>query len=66
MNDLFKACKNGDFDLVKSLLDKGSNPNEDDYTPLDVAIENKHSKIANLLIEKGSQNSIKNKIFISL
>ena len=65
MNDLFKACKNGDFDLVKSLLDKGADPNEDDYTPLDVAIENKHSKIANLLIEKGSDVNFNNPLYLA-
>ena len=55
---LISACKSGDFDEAKSLIEEGANVNfkfpYDKKTPLIFACENSHYDIVKLLIEKGA------------
>jgi len=55
---LFRACKEGNLDLVTRLINKGVNINaKDEYgnTPLILASWRKNTKLTSLLIEKGAR-----------
>lgn len=54
---MFSACKQGHFDIVEYLVQKGSDISKGDSngtTPLLVAIKNEHTEIAKFLINKGA------------
>lgn len=56
-SELISACKRGEEDKVRSLLDKGVPINfidEDEGTPLILAVLNSHVSIAQLLMEHGA------------
>jgi ankyrin repeat protein len=54
--ELIEACKQGDFQRVNNLIEKGVNINHriDNMTPLCAAIMKRHDEIALLLIVKGA------------
>lgn len=60
---LYAAAEHGDLTTVRRLLDGGSNPDERSvlgWTPLAIAIANKHAEVALLLIERGADPNIPN------
>lgn len=60
---LILACMNGDFKIVKYLLDKGANPNCINLlkkTPLHYAIANHDYNIADLLFKNGAKDDLEN------
>ncbi len=55
--DLILAAHKGDADVVKDLLKRGANPNEESFEfffPLGAAAEQGHVEVARLLIENGA------------
>ncbi len=56
MTPLIKAVENGSYESVKKLLEYGADVNyagpEEDHLPLDIAIQNKDSKMVELLLNK--------------
>ena len=60
---LILACMNGDFNIVKLLLDNGANPNCTNLnknTPLHYAISHQEYDIADLLIKNGANDDLEN------
>ena len=60
---LILACMNGDFNIVKLLLDNGANPNcanLNKNTPLHYAISHHEYDIADLLIKNGANDDLEN------
>ena len=60
---LILACMNGDFNIVKLLLDNGANPNCANLiknTPLHYAISHREYEIADLLIKNGANDDLEN------
>ena len=58
---LFEACRSGNYELVKKLIDDGADVNvKDNYrtTPLIYAAKNGHTEICKLLIDKGADVNI--------
>ena len=53
-------------DLLRMLLEAGANPNipggDDNYTPLHDAVEAGHVQIVELLIERGADKKLRDKI----
>ena len=57
------ACMNGDFKIIKYLLDNRANPNVVNITkntPLYYALMNHEYEIADLLIKNGANDNIQN------
>jgi hypothetical protein len=55
-NQLFSASKNGDWESVKVLLDRGADPNTaiDGYTVLMVASQEGHLEVVKVLLDRGA------------
>ena len=64
MKQLFEAIKNNNIDKVKLLLSQGNVANalnEDNSTPLMIAIKHERVEIAKILLESGSDISSRDK-----
>lgn len=59
------AAHRGDALQVKYLLNQGldpNTPNNDGNTPLHFALNHKHLKVADLLIQRGASETVQNKL----
>ena len=64
MIDIWKACKDGDLDMVRIMIREGQNINQQTQnkvnTPIHIAAKNGHYLIVKLLLELNADSSIVN------